>query len=214
MGREKTRYGQDPWKVVRSAPRTFNSPLRWEKEAVAKGITIKVFVCSWSDFFHEDADAWRDEAWDIMRKCPHLIFQLCTKRPERIKDHLPFDWGTGWKNVWLGTTVEDAKAKPRIDVLRGIQAVVRFLSVEPLLGPLGELDLRGIHWVITACESGPNHTLGRPMEHVWAEDVTRRAREAGAATFLKQINIGGNLCHDPTNPEWPLWGTRDFPTGA
>lgn len=211
MFREKRHYGQSPENVVRSSPKTFRAPVKWEQEMVAKGTTARVFVCSWSDFFHEKADAWRKDAWDIMRKCPHLIFQLCTKRPGRIAANLPADWGNGWSNVWVGATVEDDAAKSRIDVIRVIPAVVRFLSVEPLIGSLGKMDLSGVHWVITACESGPNHTLGRPMEHSWAEDATRQAREAGIATFLKQIDLGGKLVHDPTHPGWPTWGVREFP---
>jgi protein gp37 len=213
MFREKRHYGQTPDNVVRSSSKTFRAPLKWEKEAVAKGVTFKVFVCSWSDFFHEGADAWRKEAWDIMRACPHLIFQLCTKRPERIAGHLPADWGTGWSNVWVGTTVEDATVKHRIQTIRAIPAAIRFLSVEPLLGPLGlhATELKGINWVITACESGANRTVGRPMDHTWAEDATRIARAAGAKTFLKQIALDGKLVADPTHPLWPAWGVREFP---
>ena len=82
MYRDKKRYGQDPATVVRSKPPTFNKPLKWHDPA-------KVFVCSWSDFFIEDADEWRDDAWEIMRRTPHLTYQILTKRPRNIKDRLP-----------------------------------------------------------------------------------------------------------------------------
>ena len=129
MYRDKTRYGQDPATVIRSQPKTFNSPLRWKNEPA------KVFVCSWSDFFIEDADPWRDDAWEIIRKCPHLTFQLLTKRSKNIKDRLPDDWPL--PNVWLGVTAENQEqADRRIPVLLQIPAAVRFVSIEPMLGPV------------------------------------------------------------------------------
>lgn len=133
MFRDKKRYGQNPSKVVRSKPPTFNKPLRWKEPA-------KVFVCSWSDFFIEDADPWRDEAWSIIRNSRHLTFLLLTKRPENIKARLPEDWPL--PNVWLGVTAENQEqADKRISLLLSVEASVRFLSIEPMLGPI---DLRRI----------------------------------------------------------------------
>jgi protein gp37 len=130
MYRDKKKYGQDPTTVVRSKPPTFNKPLGWKEPAL-------VFTCSWSDWFHEDADAWRDEAWAIVKATPHLTYQILTKRPERILEHLPADWGEGYANVWLGTSVENQHfADIRIPLLLRVPAVVRFLSCEPLLGPI------------------------------------------------------------------------------
>lgn len=91
------RFGQNPARIRRT--KTWGEPLQWQRDAAAAGATKMVFTCSWSDWFHEDADAWREEAWTVIRRCPHLHFQILTKRHERIADHLPPDWGTGYPNV-------------------------------------------------------------------------------------------------------------------
>ena len=88
--------------------------------------------------FHKDIDSFRDEMWDIIRKCPHLTFQILTKRPERILKHLPKDWGSGWDNVWLGTTVGLQKNMQRAWDLLKVPSKKYFLSIEPLIG---EVDL-------------------------------------------------------------------------
>ena len=147
MFRDKRKYGQNPEVVVRSKDPTFYAPLKWKEPAL-------VFTCSWSDFFHADADNWREEAWEIIRKTPHLTYQILTKRPERILEHLPSDWGAfGYPNVWLGTSVENQRwAKVRIPLLLQVPAVIRFLSCEPLLGPLdlvaavGDVDSESDAW--------------------------------------------------------------------
>ena len=127
MYRDKKRYGQDASIVVRSKDATFNKPLLWDDPAM-------VFVCSWSDFFIEDADEWRDDAWEIMKKTPHLTYLLLTKRPENIKDRLPEDWGEGYLNVWLGVTAENQEeANRRIPILLKTPATKRFISIEPML---------------------------------------------------------------------------------
>ena len=115
------------------------------------------FTCSWSDFFIEEADAWRAEAWRLIKECPDLIFQILTKRPQRIADHLPSDWGDGgYSNVALGVSVENNKYLPRIDILRTIPAPIHFVSAEPLLGSLQGMDLTHIEWMIVGGESGSN----------------------------------------------------------
>ena len=138
MFRDLKRYGRDGSIVVRSKPPTFNLPLkrtRANEPALPAG--FKVFTCSWSDWWHERADAWRNDAWENVRQRPDLIFQLVTKRPERIADHLPKDWGDGWPNVWLIVTAENQEwANRRVDYLMDVPAVVRGLSIEPLLGPM------------------------------------------------------------------------------
>ena len=126
MYREKAHYGQDPSTVVRSKPPTFNMPLKLPSGN-------KVFVCSWSDFFIEEADPWRAEAWAIIRSRPDLTFMILTKRQDRmreiIKEPLP--------NVWLGVTAENQEmADLRIPVLLQTPAAKRFVSVEPMLGPV------------------------------------------------------------------------------
>lgn len=101
---------------------------------------------------------------------------------------LPADWGTGYENAWIGVTVENRKhGLPRIDDLRKVPAKVRFLSIEPLLEDLGEIDLSGIHWVIVGGESGHG---ARPMEPAWVESIKRQCEAAGVAFFFKQWGAG------------------------
>jgi len=181
MYRDKKRYGQDPYAVVRSKPPTFNAPLNKLEGPL-------VFTCSWSDFFIDVADEWRDDAWDIIRKTPHLTYQILTKRPERIADHLPNDWGSGWDNVWLGVSVETNTQMWRIEVLRSIPAAVRFISAEPLLETI-TLDLDGYSWVISGGESGIGDNW-RPAELSWFRDIRDQCQVAGVPFFHKQH--GGN----------------------
>ncbi len=91
------RYGNDPRIVLRT--KTWKDPLRWQRLAAAEHIRELVFTCSWSDWFHESADEWRDEAWALVKECPNLVFQILTKRPERIAEHLPADWGSGYDRI-------------------------------------------------------------------------------------------------------------------
>lgn len=192
MFAEKTRYRQDPTAVVRSKPPTFLAPLKWRDPAM-------VFTCSWSDWFHESADAWRDEAWDVISRTPHLTYQILTKRPERIREHLPPDWDGGWPHVWLGVSVENQRHAYRASILATIDARVRFVSAEPLLGPVTFDDvwvhvdpqrpelrshLMGhIDWVIVGGESGP---LARPMDLQWARDLRDECDTWRTAFFFKQ----------------------------
>lgn len=183
--REMTKYGK-PFSAVTRA-KGFNKPLSWKEPA-------RVFVNSWSDFFIPEADPWRCEAWDIIRATPHLTYQILTKRPELVHDRLPADWGNGYPNVWLGVSVEDQEnADRRIPLLLEIPAAVRFLSCEPLLGPLNLTAylLSGwhkwepkLHWVICGGESGPGY---RPMKVEWARSILDQCRNAGIAFFMKQL---------------------------
>jgi protein gp37 len=136
MEREKLRYGQDPFTVKRSARATFNQPIT---AGYAPG--SRIFVCSWSDFFIEEADGdLRHDAWDIIRQSRQLIFMILTKRIERAAQCLPPDWGEGWPNVWGGVTVESQEYDWRIRELLALPFAVRFVSVEPMLG---QINLRG-----------------------------------------------------------------------
>lgn len=178
------RYGRDPTEVVRTGKQLWQAPAKWEREAALAGKTELVFTCSWSDWFHRDADEWRDEAWQIIRNSPHLHFQILTKRPNRIAKHLPADWGPGgYPNVWLGVSIESNDFIWRADMLRKIPAVVRFVSYEPALGPLPDLDLSGVDWLIQGGESGPGW---RPMDLQWARDMRDRCKREGVAYFFKQ----------------------------
>lgn len=129
MYREQKRYGKNPMEIVRAAHATFTAPLKWKEPK-------RVFTCSWSDFFIEEADEWREEAWSIIRQTPHLTYQVLTKRPDLIKDRLPQDWGEGYPNVWLGVSVENQDYMGRAMKLADLPAKVRFISYEPALGPL------------------------------------------------------------------------------
>lgn len=128
---DSTRY--NPLNVVRTKT-VFNLPLRLKEPS-------KIFTCSLTDFFHEDIDSYRNEAWDIIRACPQHTFQILTKRPGRITEHLPKDWGEGWKNVWLGTSCGSQKSYMRILDLLKVKAKIKFLSLEPMWG---SMDLKNI----------------------------------------------------------------------
>lgn len=173
MFRDMKRYGRDANVVRRSAPATFNAPLRWREPK-------RIFTCSWSDFLIEEADAWREGAYGIINATPWHEYQVLTKRIERVGACLPDRW---FSNLWLGVSVENRQARERIDILRGVPAAVRFLSIEPLLEDIGELDLRGIHWVIVGGESGP---MARPMRAEWVRSIRDQCAAAGVLFFFKQ----------------------------
>ena len=177
MFRDQHRYGRDPSVVVRAADATFRAPLKWKEPRF-------VFTCSWSDWFHPDADAWRDEAWEIIRQTPQHTYQILTKRPERAADgHYPWGpWGNPWANVWLGVSVENQRWARREDLIRTVPAVKRFISAEPLLGPV-RLSLIGIDWVIVGGESGPDH---REMNLDWLASVVQQCRDAEVPVWVKQ----------------------------
>jgi len=181
MFRAQQRYGHDPTAVVRT--KTWNEPLKWQRLAEKQGNIELVFTCSWSDWFHHNADEWRDEAWGLIKQCPNLVFQILTKRPERILSNLPKDWSHGYKNVWLGVSIENNEYVWRAEILKNVPARVRFISAEPLLGSLADLTLDEIDWLIVGGESGPRF---REMETVWARDLRDRARKAGVSFFFKQ----------------------------
>lgn len=147
-----------------------------------------VFTCSWSDFFIEEADEWRDEAWEIIRKTPHLTYQILTKRPERIWRHSPEKLP---KNIWWGISAETQTwFNDRWLILRNMieysEPSVKFVSAEPLLGPidLTELDIPKPDWVIVGGESGPGY---RPMNIEWARDILRQCKEREIPFFMKQL---------------------------
>lgn len=204
MYRDKERYGQDPKAVVCSKPATFNAPLKWTEPQ-------RVFTCSWSDFFIENADPWRDEAWDIIRRTPHLTYQILTKRPENIAYRLPKDWGQGWSNVWLGVSVESPTYFWRIVELSEIFASVKFVSYEPALEFVdfvpAFIDL-GIDWIISGGESGYRPRIASLD---WFRQVRDDCRRYGIPFFLKQLGgsrkingtWGGNVLDGKTHQEFP-----------
>ena len=132
-------------------PDRLEQPLHWRKPS-------RIFVNSMSDLFHEDMPLeFLQRVFEVMRQCPQHIFQILTKRHERLLELAPLlEWS---ENIWMGVSVENQQYAHRVDFLRDVSAHVRFLSCEPLIGPL-ELDLTGIHWVITGGESGAGQ-IGR-----------------------------------------------------
>ena len=150
-------------------------PLRWRKPQ-------RIFVNSMSDLFHEGVpSSYIREVFDVMRRAHWHEFQVLTKRSERLRELDPLlDWPP---NIWMGVSVETEQYLCRIDDLRRSSARTKFLSLEPLLGPLGSLKLTGIDWVIVGGESGPG---ARPMLREWATDILRQCRKTGVPFFFKQ----------------------------
>lgn len=141
------------------------------------------FVNSMSDLFHEGVpDDYIDKVMDVIRRTPQHTYQLLTKRAERLPEY--FATRPVPQNLWLGVSVEDRKyGVPRIDYLRKVAAHIRFLSVEPLLEDIGDIDLTDIHWVIVGGESGKG---ARPMDPAWVRNVKNQCDDAGTAFFFKQ----------------------------
>ena len=157
-------------------------PDRLEEPHHRKKPTV-YFVNSMSDLFHKGvSDSFIDQVFDAIERCPRHTFQVLTKRADRLKSF--FKNRNVPANAWIGVSVEDRKyGVPRIDCLRKIDARIRFLSVEPLLENVGELDLTGIHWVIVGGESGPN---ARPMKFEWVGHIRQQCEEQDVQFFFKQ----------------------------
>jgi protein gp37 len=193
MGVEKYKNGFD----VTLHPDVLAQPTRWKTRR-------RVFVNSMSDLFHARVPKdFVSQVWDIMRSCPQHTFQILTKRPERMARWTAENPAPA--NVWLGTSVEDERVSSRIDRLRECAAAVRFLSCEPLIGPLPNLDLAGIDWVIVGGESGPGH---RPMCTDWVRDIRAECLRSGVAFFFKQWGgptpkAGGRALDGRTWDEFP-----------
>ena len=146
-----------------------------------------VFTCSMSDFFHEAADRWRPDAWDVIGRCRNLVWLILTKRPERIADHLPTDWSEHYPHVWLGTTVGMRASYPRMDTLRNIPAALRFLSLEPLLEDLHDINLKGYGWLLVGGMSGDLHRK-KPMSIRWAANLYDKAQALDIPYLFKQVS--------------------------
>ncbi len=162
-------------------PGRLDEPLKREKSTM-------YFVDSMSDLFHEEIpDEYIQQVLEIIRQAPQHIFQILTKRAKRMTKY--FTNNQPPKNAWIGVTVEDrAHGLPRIDELRRVPASVRFISMEPLLEDLVEVDLTGIHWVIVGGESGHR---ARPMKEEWVLNIKRMCEEQHVAFFFKQWGTWG-----------------------
>lgn len=184
------RVGQNVWgpKADRRffGDKHWSEPLRWNADAAKTGERPRVFCASMADVFEDrrDLDEARQRLWGLIEATPNLDWLLLTKRPEVIADLAP--WGAEWPdNVWLGTTVETQEwADKRLPILTAIPAKVRFISAEPLLGPvdLGQ-HATGLDWVITGGESGPK---ARPSSPSWFRDLLNQCMAADVAFHFKQ----------------------------
>lgn len=216
------RTGRDVWGPQAQRRRTsaanWREPFKWNKAARADGTIARVFCASMADIFEDNEQVipWRKELWEVVAQTPSLTWQLLTKRPENIGRMVPLHWSRGeWpSNVWIGTSIEDqATADERIYHLLKAPARVRFLSIEPLLGPVdltcvragdyvldvldgrygtgvaatpfcfGMSSLRAINWVIVGGESGPH---ARPMHPAWVRSLRDQCQAARTAFFFKQ----------------------------
>ena len=185
-------------------------PLRWRSGR-------RIFVNSMSDLFHEAVPfEFTTRCFEVMRRADQHSYQVLTKRPQRMLEYartaLPFPWPA---QVWAGTSVESQDYSERIDTLRHVPATVRFLSLEPLLGPFENLDLRGMSWIIVGGESGPR---ARPMDPAWVRAIRDQCREQRVPFFFKQWGgsnkkASGRTLEGRTWDEYPLSTPAARPSG-
>lgn len=201
----------------KGVPRRFMSetywkqPVKWNEAAAAAGTRARVFCASMADVFEDrrDLDGARRSLWKLIGKTPSLDWLLLTKRPENVLSMIPSAWRVVDEfpsNVWMGTTAEnDEWWDKRVEVLRGIPARIRFVSVEPMLGPITG-NLASVDWILVGGESGPGARL---MEKAWAVDLLDRAKRAGIRVHYKQHGRALARQEGTSNPkggdpaEWP-----------
>ncbi|MFC1673783.1 DUF5131 family protein [Pseudomonadota bacterium] len=160
-------------------PARVEQPLAWKKPRM-------IFVNSMSDLFHKEVPySYVDQVFDTMEAAHWHTFQVLTKRSSRMRDYINkrYKDSAAHANIWLGVSVEDGSKKSRIKHLSDTNATMRFLSIEPLIGPMGEIDLTGMHWVIVGGESGPHH---RPISESWITEIRDQCLTANVAFFFKQ----------------------------
>lgn len=176
------------------------APLKWPKAR-------RIFVNSMSDIFHDDVKVeFVRHVWDVMEHAHWHTFQILTKRPERMREVLMDGDFPVLPNVWLGTSVESSEYVPRISHLRETPAMIHFVSFEPLLSSVGDLDLNEIDWAIVGGESGPK---ARPMDSAWVNEIYRACRKYEVAFFFKQWGgtrkkKAGRTLYGRTWDEYPL----------
>lgn len=208
------RTGGDYWnpKVAprRTRVQNWNKVHKWNEQAKTENRRHRVFCGSMMDWCDNNAPEGIYEAlWQLISDTPYLDWQMLTKRGDRIEKLLPTDWYEGYDNVWLGVTVEDRTyGYPRLDALREIPAKVRFLSCEPLLEDVSDINLDGIDWVIIGGESGPNY---RPMKESWAKGLLARCEYYDVPVWFKQWGgnkkpKGGCIIGGNERKEWPKCG--------
>jgi protein gp37 len=168
--------------VVREDRAALAIPYAWKKPRT-------IFVNSMSDLFHElVSDEFVTDVWQVMRQTPRHQFQILTKRPERMASFLKSHVREVLPNVWLGTSVENAAVADRIRDLRRAPAKIRFISFEPLIGPVGRVNLSGIHWAIVGGESGRG---ARPIKEEWIDSIYDQCIASETAFFFKQWGAWG-----------------------
>jgi protein gp37 len=200
MGNARYRNGF----AVTLHPDQIDLPLRWREPR-------RIFVNSMSDLFHEAVpEAFIARVFDVMVRARWHVFQVLTKRAERLAALSPrLPWPD---NVWQGVSVESTRYTSRIALLQTVPATVRFLSVEPLLGPIPVLPLDGIHWVIVGGESGPRH---RPVDPTWVREIRDQCLGTRVPFFFKQwggptAKSGGRILDGRTWNGQPLLRTREL----
>lgn len=183
-------------------PERIEQPKRWRRGRM-------IFVNSMSDLFHKDVPTdFIDAVFDTMEEADWHTYQVLTKRSSLMRDYLQARYAerTAPDHIWTGVSVEDHRGTARIDHLRAAPSAVRFLSVEPLIGPVGEIDLTGIHWVIAGGESGPN---ARVMHIDWAREIRDACLAQSVPFFFKQWGgfrpkTGGRTLDDREWNDWPV----------
>lgn len=179
---------------------SLSAPLEWRKPK-------RIFVNSMSDLFHSDVpDSFIERVWQVMSECPQHHFQILTKRPERMAQLFNESKLDALNNVWVGTSVENQDVTNRIYHLTTIKNMTLFISFEPLIGVIRDVDLKGIHWAIVGGESGPH---SRPMEESWVDALFAICRRDDVAFFFKQWGgrnkkAAGRELHGQTYDEYPL----------
>ncbi len=160
-------------------PERLKQPLKWKSPKM-------IFVNSMSDLFHKDVPyVFVDQVFDTMEQANWHVFQVLTKRSSRLRNYVNqrYKYRPAPAHIWLGVSIEDGTKKSRLAHLQATNASIRFLSIEPLIGPVGRLDLTGISWVIVGGESGPRH---RPLEPKWVRDIRDQCLPKHVAFFFKQ----------------------------
>jgi protein gp37 len=180
--------------------KSLTAPYKWRKPR-------KVFVNSMSDLFHPSVpDDFIAHIWRVMRETPQHTYQVLTKRPDRMRELLTKPLFGSAPNIWIGTSVEDAAVLSRIEELRSIAGYIRFISFEPLIGPVGAVDLTDIDWAIVGGESGPRARL---VQFDWVQEIEDRCRVYGTAFFFKQWGgknkkATGRMLNGRTFEEMPI----------
>lgn len=222
-----TRFGRAKWGALGTRRLTsepnWTKPIAWNAAAEKREARDRVFCASLADVFedHPAVATSRMRLWRLIESTRSLDWLLLTKRPEHILAMRPE--GGFPENVWLGTSVEDNRVSHRASSLAQVPIGCRFLSIEPMIGPVDEVDLTGINWVIVGGESAPARQA-REMQTQWVEDIYARCIAKGVAFFFKQtgtnlaakLRIGGKGDDIPPHlcAAFPMFGVREFPLVA